>query len=260
MKKNSKGFFLAETIIMIALVTTVIAFLYPNVSKLYENYINRLTRYDQPQDIYVLRAIEEYITSDAEIYKCFIDRVHVEIQTDNNLENLKTIYYESDNYLLERNAESERVTSCDKYLPSMRIDEANDKINFTYSYPENKDLELEYSYEVDENKTSSITVPHYLIKKPNDTNPLRKEGKYVIELFNQLNDLYISKYMDTPSTNVSNNNYGRNSSSFNKYLRQMKKTTNSPNSYRLIGIFRTRDDKGNIVDERYASIRMLLGD
>ena len=54
---NNKGFFLAETIVIIALVTTIMAFVYPNVSKLYENYKNRVKYYDQPEDLYALRAI-----------------------------------------------------------------------------------------------------------------------------------------------------------------------------------------------------------
>lgn len=63
MKKNNKGFFLAETIVMIALVTTVIAFLYPNVSKLYENYNNRIKYHDQTEDLYFLRAVYGYLTA-----------------------------------------------------------------------------------------------------------------------------------------------------------------------------------------------------
>lgn len=56
MKKNSKGFFLAETIVMVALVTTVMAFVYPNVSKIYDNYKNQALYYDQTEDIYLLKA------------------------------------------------------------------------------------------------------------------------------------------------------------------------------------------------------------
>ena len=55
--KNNKGFFLAEAIIMIALVTTVMAYVYPNVSKLYDNYILQSKYYDQTEDLYNLRAI-----------------------------------------------------------------------------------------------------------------------------------------------------------------------------------------------------------
>ena len=250
MKKNKNGFFLAETIIMIALVTTVIAFLYPNISKLYENYNNRLNHYDQVQDIYVLRAIEEYINSDAEIYKCFIDRVKNSTFTEveEGDPNLIRIYYDSRNYLAYRGKKEGKEVfegECDKYLPSMRIQ--NDTNTLIYS---NLDLSLEYGYVVD--STDAIaTVPHEIIEKPNDTSDLGTEGKNVIELFTQLNDLYISKYMDTPTSSRYD---------FNKYLRRMKKTTNSPNAYRLIGTFRTRDNEGNIVDERFASIKILLED
>lgn len=59
MKKNNKGFFLAETIIVVALVTTVMAFVYPNVTKLYDNYKNRALYYDQTEDLYTLKAIYE---------------------------------------------------------------------------------------------------------------------------------------------------------------------------------------------------------
>lgn len=59
MKKNSKGFFLAETIVMVALVTTVIAFVYPNVSKIYSNYKNQALYYDQTEDLYFLKQIYE---------------------------------------------------------------------------------------------------------------------------------------------------------------------------------------------------------
>jgi hypothetical protein len=63
MKKNNKGFFLAEVIVMIALVTTVMAFVYPNITKLYENYVNKTRYYDQTQDIYTLRAVYDYLSS-----------------------------------------------------------------------------------------------------------------------------------------------------------------------------------------------------
>ena len=59
MKKNNKGFFLAETIVVIALVTTVMAFVYPNITKLYENYKNRANYYDQTEDLYALKAVYE---------------------------------------------------------------------------------------------------------------------------------------------------------------------------------------------------------
>lgn len=65
MKKNNKGFFLAETIIVIALVTTVMAFVFPNISKLYDNYKNRTLYYDQTEDLYTLKAALNYIDSNS---------------------------------------------------------------------------------------------------------------------------------------------------------------------------------------------------
>lgn len=69
MKKNNKGFFLAETIIIVALVTTVMAFVYPNVSKLYDNYKNTSLYYDQTEDLYTLKAYSEVYATDI-IGKC----------------------------------------------------------------------------------------------------------------------------------------------------------------------------------------------
>lgn len=56
MKNKNMGFFLAETIVMIALVTSVMAFVFPNISKLYINFENKVKYYDQPEDIYYLMA------------------------------------------------------------------------------------------------------------------------------------------------------------------------------------------------------------
>lgn len=67
MKKNNKGFFLAETIVMIALVTSIMAFVYPNVSKLYENYKDRAVYYDQTEDIYKLKYVYDYLLNNKNI-------------------------------------------------------------------------------------------------------------------------------------------------------------------------------------------------
>ena len=82
--KNNKGFFLAETIVMIALVTTIMAFVYPNVSKLYENYKNRVMYYDQTEDLYALRAL----------YKIYDSKINEKTMTntsDNNTKGCKSI-------------------------------------------------------------------------------------------------------------------------------------------------------------------------
>ena len=57
MTKNNKGFFLAETIIVISLITTVMVFVFPNLSKLYDNFKNRAEIYDRVDDLYELKAI-----------------------------------------------------------------------------------------------------------------------------------------------------------------------------------------------------------
>ena len=56
MKKNNRGFFLVEAIVIIALVTIIMAYVYPNVAKLYENYENRAKYYDQTEDLFLLRT------------------------------------------------------------------------------------------------------------------------------------------------------------------------------------------------------------
>ena len=56
MKKNNKGFFLIESIVVISLVTIVMAYVYPNVAKLYDNFQKRAMYYDQTEDLYALKA------------------------------------------------------------------------------------------------------------------------------------------------------------------------------------------------------------
>ena len=88
MKKNNKGFFLAETIVVIALVTTVMAFVYPNVSKINENYNNRTKYYDQTEDLYALKAIYDAMehtdsgktyTENSEVYNLNKFDVHITV-------------------------------------------------------------------------------------------------------------------------------------------------------------------------------------
>ncbi len=98
MKKNKKGFFLAETIIVVALVTTVMAFVYPNISKLYNNYKNQTLYYDQTEDLYALRAIYDLKSEADEAENIIIEKTNngcdtldelAEITLDNSLK-LKT--------------------------------------------------------------------------------------------------------------------------------------------------------------------------
>ena len=67
MKKKNKGFFLAETVIVISLVTSVLVFVFPNVSKMYENYVNTTKYYDQVDDLYALKALSKILVNDIKI-------------------------------------------------------------------------------------------------------------------------------------------------------------------------------------------------
>lgn len=66
MKKylNGKGYFLAETIVVIALVTTIMAFVFPNVLKVHDNFNNQANKYDQVEDLYLLKANYEKLLSE----------------------------------------------------------------------------------------------------------------------------------------------------------------------------------------------------
>ena len=52
MKKNNKGFFLVEAIVVITLVTSVLAFVYPSLSNIYDTFNNQAKYYDQTKDLY----------------------------------------------------------------------------------------------------------------------------------------------------------------------------------------------------------------
>lgn len=95
MKKNNKGFFLAETIVVIALVTTIMAFVYPNVSKLYDNYKSRALYYDQTEDIYALIAISKANASNIEskISDVVSNKLtNIDISDDKKIGGLKGLY------------------------------------------------------------------------------------------------------------------------------------------------------------------------
>lgn len=63
MKKNNKGFFLIEAIVIISLVTIVMAYVYPNLAKIYDNFERRVKYYDQTEDIYVLKVCQKMATA-----------------------------------------------------------------------------------------------------------------------------------------------------------------------------------------------------
>lgn len=177
MKKNNKGFFLAETIVVIALVTTVMAFVYPNVSKLNENYNNRTKYYDQTEDLYALEAVYDSMKA-----------------TNSNVTNYKESGVQTnlnmfDYQITDPNTENSRGTM---------------KIGLT---------------------------------------EIRNIGSFGANGINGLDKLYIASYME----NLSDPNHNYN---FNKYLKRLKKTTNDPSAYRLIGVFKENNET------RYASIKI----
>ena len=146
---------------MIALVTTVMAFVYPNITKLYENYVNKTRYYDQTQDIYTLRAVYEYLTN-----------------TSNVINN--------------------------------KTDNGNDKIDCLYG----------------ENCGEISDFPN----------------------IGGLTKLYILSYTEHPTY--------ENDYDFTRYLKRMKVKTYDTFSYRLVGVFKQKDEDGNIIETRYASIKI----
>lgn len=174
MKKNNKGFFLAETIVVIALVTTVMAFVYPNVSKLNENYNNRTKYYDQTEDLYALEAVYDAM---------------------------------------------EQSDSGEKYMESG-----------VYYNLNNFDIHITNVEEHDSRGTIKLGLTE-----------ITNIGSFGATGINGLNKLYIASYMES----LSDSNYN-----FNKYLKRLRKSTNDPSAYRLIGIFKENNET------RYASIKI----
>lgn len=180
MKKNNKGFFLAETIVVIALVTTVMAFVYPNVSKLNENYNNRTKYYDQTEDLYALKAIYDAME---------------------HTESGKTY------------TENSEVYNLNKF--DVHITDCNDEDN--------------------------KCTPDSRGTKKLDLTKIKDIGSFGATGINGLKNLYVASYM----ADLSDDNYN-----FNKYLKRLKKTTNDPSAYRLIGVFEDGEER------RYASIKI----
>lgn len=178
MKKNDKGFFLAETIVVIALVTTVMAFVYPNVSKLNENYNNRTKYYDQTEDLYTLEAVYDSMKA-----------------TNSNVTNYKESGVQTNLNMFDRQITDPNI----------------------------------------ENSRGTIKI---------DLTKITDIGSFGATGINGLSELYVASYM----ANLNNTNYNYN---FNKYLKRLRKTTNDPSAYRLIGVF-----KGDNNKTRYASIKI----
>lgn len=176
MKKNDKGFFLAETIVVIALVTTVMAFVYPNVSKLNENYNNRTKYYDQTEDLYALEAVYDSMKA-----------------TNSGDTNYKESGVQTNLNMFDR-----LITN-----PSIGNSRGTIKLDLT---------------------------------------PITNIGSFGASDINGLDALYVASYMANLSDS---SNYN-----FNKYLKRLRKSTNDPSAYRLIGIFKENNET------RYASIKI----
>ena len=224
MKKNNKGFFLAETIVVIALVTTVMAFVYPNVTKLYDNYVNRTKYYDQTEDLYTLKVLADWMEETPFIY------------TDD----------ENSNYqytLLEYITMDDKQSGCLTFMNELKTLYDSDK-NTSFS-DLNRDANLNSNlYSLQYCPTKELII--------NDTQTggtcsykkvFQENNQYDnnFSIFSSLKKIYITNYM----SNLSNDNYN-----FNKYLKRLKKTTYDTTSYRLIGIFK---ENGKT---RYASIKI----
>lgn len=166
LKKNKRGFFLAETIVVVALVATVMAFVYPNVTKLYDNYKNRTRYYDQTEDLYILKVYADFFLNDINSASCSGATCIIDSSA----------------------AQTGNTFGCKNYTDGNinNINSAKELLNSTSG--------------------SSI---------------------------GNIKNLYMTGYMTTLSSNDYN---------FNKYLRRLKKTTNDPSSYRLIGVFNTCKD------------------
>lgn len=127
------GFFLAETIVMVALVTTVMAFVFPNVSKIYDNYKNQMKYYDQTEDIYVLKAVYENLkakNSAGSSYGC--------INTCESLNNgilsddaVKTLAYNSNDYSINKKSEWWRANGLSKlYIVKYLAEPSDNNLSF----------------------------------------------------------------------------------------------------------------------------------
>lgn len=61
MSKNNQGYFLVETIIVLAIVATIITTLYVNSGQTYIKYKNELTKYNTVDGLYSANAVKKYL-------------------------------------------------------------------------------------------------------------------------------------------------------------------------------------------------------
>ena len=298
MKKNNKGFFLAETIVVIALVTTVMAFVYPNVSKLNENYNYRTNYYDQTEDLFTLKAaynllegeyinfvykplsspigeFDPYPDANTVVSTNFLGFFTFDPKENSGKGSAGCLNYSAQNENNHLYISNDTInTYCSPTNPSGNCKFAGMfKIYDKYLTGElgNRGFELALDY-IRKNNNYQAGMPNGFNFPKNNTDYFTCIGDYY-GLSNSLNlnipskdrkddglkcittkntynsffssteleELYISNYMEKPSSS----NYN-----FNKYLKRLKKTSNDVTSYRLIGVFK----KGNSI--RYASIKI----
>lgn len=217
MKMNNKGFFLAETIIVIALITTVMAYVFPNVSKIYENYKYKAKYYDQTQDIYTLRAVYNYL----------LNEKYSEYNNESALEIVTTIN--------KNESDDEALTYCYNYgvigsrnIPDtlIKLFDSNNSNNILAKDVSIGFLNKLYIVSYINNGISGVTTINQVLKSSGSTT-----NNYVtIESSPSEEDL---------------------TEGLKRYLNRMKKKTYDTASYRLIGVF---NETGQI---RYASIKVV---
>ena len=196
-KSNNKGYFLAETIVVIALVTSVMAYVFPNVTKVYDNYNNRSKHYDQTEDVYLLKAIADY-------YENLISYVTV----GGKVVNISYMGY----------------LTYDNKVSGFDLD----------TYPDNTGAgcknQDKFSRQSFDNVSGVSNLSNEIISSfpVTPTNFINSDNYKTSDGY-KLEKLYITGYLNSPTAN---NNYN-----FNKYLNRLKKNTSDSSSYRLIGIF-----------------------
>lgn len=135
LKKNDMGFFLAETIVMVALVTTVMAFVFPNVSKIYDNYKNQMKYYDQTEDIYVLKAVYENLkakNSAGSSYEC-ADSCESLNNSTLNYDAVKILAYNSIDYSSKKASEWWRANGLSELYIVKYLAEPSSTTNLSFN-------------------------------------------------------------------------------------------------------------------------------
>ena len=182
MKKNQNGFFLAETIIVLALVTTIMAFVYPNVSKLYDNYKTRIDYYDQTEDIILLYDI--YRANRSKITKLTEGCCGDSSKTSQTACNSGSGVWMKGAKIINGNLNNDLTgSSHGLILPEYGSGKQYNEIHlYLYSYMENPTVSGDYSFN---------RYLRRIKKSSNDVTAYRLIGKFKID---KGNDKYIYRY------------------------------------------------------------------